>query len=292
MDQNSLDTDVARDKSNSRWAIIQNEISEKGLLVLFLMPALVVLLLAQGYPLIYSLYLSFIDFTLAKSTTPGGFVGFDNFIRALQDSVFQNSIRISLTFAIIATATEMLVGLLLAYLLVGERIWTRLWRTILIMPMVIAPVAVGTIWRMLLNSRAGLVNHSLSLIGIDAPNWLGGAKTAFTAILWVEIWQWTPFVIVIYVAALTALPSDPIRAAQVDGASRWQIFRYIILPLLLPVTVLVLMFRLIDTIMVLDIVYTLTFGGPGFSTNTMSFLIYQQGLRYFNLSFASISSRY
>lgn len=269
------------------WTILKDEISEKGMLILFLLPALAFLLLAQGYPLIYSLYLSFIDFALAKSPIPGGYVGFANYSRALSDTVFQQAIRISLTFALFATAFEMVLGLLLAYFLVGEGFWIKIWRTILIMPMVIAPVAVGTMWRMLLNPRAGLVNYSLSLIGITAPNWLAAPNTAMAAIIWVDVWQWTPFVMVIYVAALSALPSDPIRAAEVDGASRWQIFRYIIFPLLVPVSMLTLMFRLIDTIMVLDIVYTLSFGGPGFSTHTMSFLIYQQGLRYFNISFAS-----
>jgi multiple sugar transport system permease protein len=271
----------------SRWTFLKDEISEKGMLVLFLVPALVFLLLAQGYPLVYSFYLSFIDFALAKSPVPGGVVGLANYTKALQDPVFQQAMRISLTFAVIATTIEVLLGLLLAYQLIGERFWTKVWRTILIMPMVIAPVAVGTMWRMLLNSRAGLVNYALSLIGIQAPNWLAAPNTALAAIIWVDVWQWTPFVMVIYVAALSALPVDPIRAAEVDGASRLQILRHIILPLLVPVSMLVIMFRLIDTIMVLDVVYTLSFGGPGFSTHTLSFLIYQQGLRYFNISYAS-----
>jgi multiple sugar transport system permease protein len=271
----------------SRWMVMKDEISEKGMLFLFLLPALAFLLVAQAYPLVYSLYFSFINFELAKSPIPGGFVGFDNYIRAFQDPVFQQAIWISLKFALIATFFEVGLGLLLAYLLVGESFWTRAGRTILITPMIIAPVVVGTMWRMLMNSRSGLVNYGLGLIGIRAPDWLASPGTALAALIWVDIWQWTPFVMVIYVAALSALPADPIRAAEVDGANRWQIFRYIVLPLLLPVTMLVIMFRLIDAIMVLDIVYSFTFGGPGFSTHTLSFLIYQQGLRYFNISYAA-----
>jgi ABC-type sugar transport system permease subunit len=266
---------------------LKNELGEKGMLFIFLLPALAFLLIAQAYPLFYSLYFSFIDFELAKSPIPGGFVGFDNYIKAFQDPVFQQAIVLSLKFAFIATFFEIGFGLLLAYLLVGEDLRTRMWRTILIMPMIIAPLVVGTMWRMLLNFRSGLVNYSLGLIGIQAPNWLASSGTALAALIWVDIWQWTPFVMVIYAAALSALPGDPIRAAEVDGASRWQIFRYIIFPLLLPVTMIVIMFRLIDAVMVLDIVYSITFGGPGFSTHTLSFLIYQQGLRYFNISFAS-----
>jgi ABC-type sugar transport system permease subunit len=285
--RNPNQTSNALEAPRSRWRISKDELGEKGMLFLFLLPALAFLLIAQAYPLFYSLYFSFIDFELAKSPIPGGFVAFDNYIKAFHDPVFQQAIVISLKFAFIATFFEIGLGLLLAYLLIGEGFWTRVWRTILIMPMIIAPVVVGTMWRMLLNFRSGLVNYSLGVIGIQAPNWLASPGTALAALIWVEIWQWTPFVMVIYVAALSALPGDPIRAAEVDGASRWQIFRYIILPLLLPVTMLVIMFRLVDAIMVLDIVYSLTFGGPGFSTHTLSFLIYQQGLRYFNISFAS-----
>jgi multiple sugar transport system permease protein len=271
----------------SRWMAWSYTLSEKGVLLLFLLPALAVLLVAQGYPLIYSLYLSFVDFALAKSPTPGGFVGLANYAKAFQDPVFQQAMRTSVIFAIAATTFEVGLGLLLAYLVVGESLPTRITRTILIMPMVIAPVAVGTMWRMLLNSQAGLVNYSLGLIGIPAPDWLAAPTTALIALIWVDIWEWTPFAMLIFVAALTSMPTTPQRAAEVDGASRWQIFRFIVFPMLIPVIMLVIMFRLIDTLMVLDIVYSLSYGGPGFSTHTISFWIYQQGLKYFNISYAA-----
>ena len=275
------------DRAKWRPAKRMRNAGETFMLILFLLPALAFLLLAQGYPLVYSLYLSFVDFALARSPVPGDFVGLANYQAAFADPIFLQALRISLIFAVCATTIEILLGLLLAFLLVGESLWTRVWRTLLIMPMVIAPVAVGTMWRMLLNARAGLVNYALEQIGIQAPNWLGAPTSALIALIWIDIWQWTPFAMVIYVAALSALPAEPIEAAHVDGASRWQVFRYIVLPLLTPITMLIVMFRLIDSIMVLDTVYTLTFGGPGFSTHTLSFWIYQQGLRYFNLSYAS-----
>jgi ABC-type sugar transport system permease subunit len=156
--------------------------------------------------------------------------------------------------------------------------------------MVIAPVAVGTLWRMILSARAGLLNYGLSVIGVQGPDWLGDPKIALISLIIVDVWEWSPFVMVIYVAALSSLPSDPFRAASVDGATRWQTFRHITLPLLLPVTLLTLMFRLIDTLLTLDIVYTTTNGGPGFKTHTLSFWIYQQGLRYFNISYAAATS--
>ncbi len=265
-------------------------LAENGMLVLFLLPAVIVLVITQGYPLGYSAYFSLHDWTLARSPHPGPFIGLDNYTRAFDDTVFTGSVETTVTFALLATLFELIVGFTLAYLTVGENFWLQIGRTILIMPMVIAPVAVGTMWRMMYSARAGLINHLLRQVGIAGPDWLGDPSVALTSLIIVDVWEWSPFVMVIYAAAITSLPNEPFRAARVDGASRWQIFRHVTLPLLMPVTLLVLMFRLIDTLLTLDIVVTTTFGGPGFRTYTLSFWIYQQGLRYFNISYAAATS--
>ncbi len=274
----------------SRWQVVRAQLGEKGMLVLFLIPALLVLIIVQGYPLVYSAYFSTVDWSLAKSSTPGGFVGLANYTKAFTDTVFLDSVSTTITFSLAATFFEMLIGFFLAYMTVGENLLLQITRTILIMPMVVAPVAVGTLWRMMLSARAGLVNYGLSTIGIVGPDWLGNPSMALVSLIIIDVWEWSPFVMIIYVAALSSLPTEPFRAAAVDGASRWQIFRHITLPLLLPVTILVLMFRLIDTLLTLDIVYTTTYGGPGFKTHTLTFWIYQQGLRYFNISYAAATS--
>src|SRR5262249_2357326 len=149
---------------------------------------------------------------------------------------------------------------------------------------------VGTIWRMLLSARVGPVNKLLAALGIDGPNWLGDPTWAVVSLILIDAWEWLPFVTIIYIAALTSLPREVLKAASVDGASRRQIFVSVIWPMLLPVTVLVAMFRLIDSLLTLDLVFTTTFGGPGFATHTLSFWIYQQGLRYFNISYAAATS--
>jgi ABC-type sugar transport system permease subunit len=231
-----------------------------------------------------------VDLALVKGPTPSGFVGLANYARAFSDPVFLGAVRFSLIFAFCATAVELAVGFFLAYLLVGEHLGNRIARTILILPAMIAPVAVGTMWRMMLNNRAGLIGIALHAIGINSPDWFARGNTALIALIGIDIWQHTPFVFIIYSAALAALPTDPIRAATVDGASRWQILRYIILPLLLPVTLIILMFRLIDSLMVLDIIYTTTRGGPGFATFSMTFWTYAHGLEYFNMSYAAAMS--
>jgi multiple sugar transport system permease protein len=281
---------AAEDRLFTRWDMIRAFLAENGMLVLFLLPALIILVVTQGYPLAYSAYFSLRDWTLARSPHPGPYVGLDNYTRAFHDSVFTGAVDTTITFALSATFFELLVGFTLAYLTVGESFWLQISRTILIMPMVIAPVAVGTMWRMMFSARAGLINYLFSQVGIHGPDWLGDPSVALKSLVIVDVWEWSPFVMVIYAAALTSLPNEPFRAARVDGASRWQIFRHITLPLLMPVTLLVLMFRLIDTLLTLDIVVTTTFGGPGFRTYTLSFWIYQQGLRYFNISYAAATS--
>jgi len=259
-------------------------------LLVFIAPALALLVVSQLYPLAQSLWLSLVDWALARSPEPGGFVGLDNYAKALADPVFRGAFGLSCLIALAATSVEIVLGLIVALCLVGEGRAVRLTRTVLILPMVIAPVAVGTLWRMLLNGRSGPINYGLSLIGIQAPDWLGQPVTAVMSIIGIDIWQWTPYVMIVLVAALSTLPEEVYAAAAVDGGGRWQLFRYITLPLLTPALLLVLMFRLVDTFMILDTVYTTTFGGPGFSTHTLSFYIYQQGLRYYNLSYAAAAS--
>ena len=265
-------------------------LGETGPLVLFLVPAVLVLGVAQAWPLVESLRDSFIDWSLARSPLPGPFVGFANYAQALTDGVFLGSIAFTVCFAIASTSLQMLAGLGIALLTVGENFALRLSRALLLMPMVVAPIAVGTIWRMMLSGRVGVVNELLAWLGIQGPNWLGDPLWARASLVLIDAWEWTPFVTVIFAAALASLPGEVLRAASVDGASRWQTFRLVVWPMLLPVAVLIAMFRLIDSLLTLDIVFTTTFGGPGFATYTLSFWIYQQGLRYFNISYAAATS--
>ena len=235
-----------------RWVgRAERRLGETGTLALFLAPALVVLAAAQFYPLGYSAWVSTVDWSLARSPMPRGFVGLDNYARALADTGLQSSLRVTALFALGSTALQMSIGLGLALLAVGEAPALRVTRTLLILPMVIAPIAVGTMWRMILSARVGTLNRALAAIGVDGPDWLGDPVLAVVSLVFIDAWEWLPFVTVIYVAALTSLPAEPLRAAAVDGASRWMIFRHIVWPMLLPITLLVTMFRLIDALLTL-----------------------------------------
>ena len=259
-------------------------------LLAFVLPAFVIVVAVQFYPLAYSAVLSVQEWSLTESQTPQGFVGLDNFREELGDSTFQRSVRNSIVITGGAVILEMLLGVCLAYLTMGSSRRMRAVRTLLILPMVIAPVAAGTLWRILLNSRAGLVNHLLSAIGVQGPEWLASPDWALVSVIMLDTWQWTPFVLLVAGAAIATIPTDLLEVAAIDGASRWRTFLHVELPLLMPLLLLTLVFRMLESLLSLDSIYSLTFGGPGYSTYTMTFYIYTQGLRNFNFGAAAASS--
>ena len=259
-------------------------------LVLFVIPAFVIVVAVQFYPLAYSAFLSVQDWVLTESQVPKGFVGLDNFAKELSDETFRRSVRNSVLISGGALVLEMFLGVCLAYLTMGSSWRMRSIRTLLILPMVIAPVAAGTLWRILLNSRAGLVNHLLSLIGIKGPEWLASPDWAIVSVILLDTWQWTPFVLLVVGAAIASIPDDLLEVAAIDGASRWKTFLYIELPLLMPLLLLTFVFRMLESLLSLDSIYSLTNGGPGFSTYTLTYYIYTLGLRSFDFGGAAASS--
>ena len=259
-------------------------------LIAFVLPAFLIVVAVQFYPLAYSAALSVQEWSLTESQTPKGFVGLDNFVEELGDETFRRSVRNSIWITGGAVFLEMILGVCLAYLTMGSSWRMRAVRTLLILPMVIAPVAAGTLWRILLNYRAGLLNHLLSLIGIQGPQWLSSPDWALVSVILLDTWQWTPFVLLVAGAAIASIPGDLLEVAAIDGASRWKTFVYIELPLLMPLLLLTLVFRMLESLLSLDSIYSLTFGGPGFSTYTLTFYIYTQGLRNFNFGAAAASS--
>lgn len=283
-------TKAAAPAREGRLMRLERRLGETGVLAVFVLPALAVVAVAQFYPLFTSLIVSAHDWTLARSPVMGPYVGLDNYAHLLRDPQFAGSVWFTLVLALCSTALQLTLGLGLALLTVGEGMRLQLTRTLLMLPMVIAPVAVGTMWRVILAGRVGTVNSALASVGIMGPNWLGDPGWAIFSLIMIETWQWTPFVTVIMTAALVGLSSEVIRAAEIDGAGRWLTFRHIVFPMILPVFLLVAMFRLIDALMTLDIIFTTTAGGPGFTTQTLSFWVYQQGLRYFNISYAAAAS--
>jgi ABC-type sugar transport system permease subunit len=191
---------------------------------------------------------------------------------------------------IIATIFEIFFGFVLGYLLKKSSFFIKICRTILIIPMAIAPIVIGLMWRMFLDSNNGLLNYLLHFIGINGPIWLGDFRYALISGMIVDIWQWSSFAMIIYVASMSSISQEIIESAYVDGASRLKVILKVIWPLVAPATILILIFRIIDTFFVFDQIYTLTYGGPGTSTQVVTLYIYNEGLKYFNISKAAAAS--
>jgi multiple sugar transport system permease protein len=270
--------------------VTRRRLSDRVILCGMLVPAVLLIALTQMWPLAMSAWISLHDWTLSRSPVMGGFVGLSNYGRVLADDQFTGSLGFTVAMAVGSSALSLAAGLGLALLTVGEDWRLRATRALLLFPMVVAPIAVGTIWRMILAARVGTLNQALAAIGVDGPNWLGDPRLAQVSLAVIDAWQWTPFIMIVMAAALVSLPQDVLSAAQIDGARRWTVFRRIVLPMILPVFLLAAMFRFVDALITLDIVFTTTGGGPGFATQTLSFWIYQQGLRYFNISTAAAAS--
>jgi ABC-type sugar transport system permease subunit len=259
-------------------------------MVAFVLPALLVVVVVQGYPLLFSGYLATQEWTLTSSQTSAGFIGLDNFTKVVQNEVFWRAARNSALITGSAVLIEMALGTGLAYLASGHSWSMRIVRTILILPLVIAPVAAGTLWRMMLNSQMGLTNYLFSFAGISGPDWLGNANWAVVSVIIVDVWMATPFVFLVVSAGLTSIPYELHESAALDGATRWQSFWRIDLALLGPLLLLTFIFRMLESLLSLDSIYTLTLGGPGYATFTMTYYIYTLGLRSFNLGLAAAAS--
>jgi multiple sugar transport system permease protein len=248
----------------------------------FVLPAVIVVLLVTIFPMVYALVVSFFRWNLRLAAEGWKFVGFRNYIYALTDERFQLSLLHTMQIAIPALILEFAIGLGLA-LLLNRRIPGRaVFVSLLVVPVLIAPAAIGMMWRLLLGVEFGAINGFLQyVLNIPiAPDWLGNSQLARWTIVMVDVWTWTPFVMLILLAGLTNIPDELYEAAKVDGATAWPSFRYITLPMLrLPIIVVFLM-RLIDMIKLFDTVYMLTEGGPGNATETITFYTYSVGIRF------------
>jgi multiple sugar transport system permease protein len=202
-------------------------------------------------------------------------VGIDNFVSAFSNPRVWSSLWTTLMFAAVCVSVEMALGIGLALALEHPVRGMAFFRTLFILPMMIAPIAVGLTWRYLFDAQFGLINAVLALFGISAKIWLADPQLAFISIVIADIWQWTPFVFIMIIAALANVDSAVIEASRIDGASWFQMTFLVKLPMIMHVIAITLMMRLIDAFRVLEVIYVLTFGGPGDSTEILSLHIYK-----------------
>jgi multiple sugar transport system permease protein len=264
---------------------------------LFLLPAVAILALGLLVPLYNSVMLSFYDWGFGQPWSARRFLGFANFERLVTDPTVWASVRTTFVFGFWVVTLEMLIGVGLALLLEKAVRGASFIRTIFVMPLMIAPVVVGLIWRYLLDARNGVINYYLTEIGEALPflqslgfttqTWLADPTLAMVSIIVSDVWQWTPFVFMIVLAGLQGLPGDVMEAAFIDGANWWKMTWHVKLPMLRNILLIALLMRIIDVFRALEVIFIMTGGGPGSSTRVLSLTLFQTAFTSQDLGYAA-----
>jgi multiple sugar transport system permease protein len=253
-------------------------------------PAVAVLFLVTIAPLIFSLGISFTNLQFS-SPQPMRWLGIDNYVTLLAHDVrFQTALVRTLLLVAAGVLAQTVIGYIIASLLSRVRRNRALLLSPILIPAVISPVVAGWQGRMIFNASYGPLNDLLARFGIQGPAWLASPQTSLVSVFLTDTWQWTPFLALVILAAIESQPQELIEAARLDGAHGWSMFRRITLPLILPVTSIGILLRGVDLFKTFDLVYILTQGGPGNSSETLTFLTYLEGFKFFNPSYASAMS--
>ena len=253
-----------------------------------LLPVLIFVAVIAIYPLIFSIVISFFDYRLTDPNQVKTFVGLANYLKAFSDPVVIGSFQTTFLFVIGTVLLEVMFGLALALLLASENPITQFVRSFLLLPMALPPLVIGLVWKALYNVDWGVIPFYSKMLGwnmghgaLAEPGW------AMPAVILVDVWEWTPLIMFIFLAGIKSLPTEPYEAAVVDGASRWQSFIFLTLPLLKPTFLVALLLRTMQSFKVFDIIYAMTAGGPGLETTVLNFQIYKVGMVFFDMGYAS-----
>lgn len=250
-------------------------------------PAIAVLAAMTIAPAAYLVYSSFFSFTLLGSTKK--FVGFDNYAHVFTDGVTRHDYLITLLFVALAVSIELAIGVVLAVPLAARTLGNSVASTLLLLPFAITPAVSALVWRQLVDPNFGWIDYYAQRLGLmGAPvEWLAQPTTAWISLIALDVWQWTPFVALILMAGLQGVPTEPREAAAVDGATGWQSFRYVTLPLLRPFIAIAVLLRLVEAFKTFATIQVLTGGGPGNSTEIVNLTIYRVALQDFSIGAAS-----
>jgi len=261
-------------------------LSDRGLAVAFISPALLLLLAMSVFPLLWALFLSFTDYSATRDV-PANFVGLQNYVDILTSAQVHQRALTTLIYVVGAVTLQTVLGFTIAYLISRRTHGRGLLTTLFLVPMMLSPVVVGLFWKFMLDTQFGVVNSLLSSLGLGSVEWLTKQRTALFSVILVDTWQWTPFIMLIALAGLTAVQRYLYEAAAIDRASEWFRFRHITLPLVWPLLLIAVLFRAIEAFRLFDLVYILTNGGPGVSTETLSFHVYKVAFLGFDTGTAS-----
>lgn len=259
--------------------------------LLFHAPTFIVLTAISMLPLLYNVYISLHGFRLAVPGSEHIFVGLSNYRRIFTDEEFWHSMAVTFKFVAYATLIELVLGFIVALVLNSITRGRRLLTSLVMIPMMVAPLVVGLMFSFTLNPQFGLYTYLVDRFGLSLPQApLSTGSTAHMVMTITDVWEWTPFVVLMILAALQAVPAEPIEAAMIDGASDLQVLRYVTLPLIKPVVVVTVVLRAIEAFKEFDKPYILTGGGPGAATEVIDMFTYRAAFVNFNFSYAAALS--
>ena len=261
---------------------------ERNIQYLLPLPTVLLLVLFVVYPTITAIQFSLNHVSITGQGLQMRFTGLDNYTRAFTDPFIRNAAQITLQWVVVVTFFEILIGLGLALLISSGIRWRGLVISLLMIPIVLPPVSVSLAWRFSYQEQFGVYNYLLGLIGLGPVRWLSDRNIALYSVMGTDLWQATPFVFLLLLAGLQAMPPDPFEAAAIDGASPWQVFRTITLPLLRPTLLVVVLLRTIDAARIFDKIFVMTNGGgPGTATETLTMSIYKTAFIQFDFGYAA-----
>jgi multiple sugar transport system permease protein len=260
---------------------------ERWAKIMFPAPAVTVLILLLIFPIVYTIVLSFHDWNIATGR-PAVFIGLQNYADLLfKDTRFHWAAARTFGFTIAAVSIETVLGFVMALVFNKEFLGRGIFRTLFLLPLVATPVAMSLVWILILDPNIGLLNYLLSIAHLPQLLWIADPGWAMVSLIMVDVWQWTPLMMLIIMAGLSALPKEPFESAVIDGASDWQLLTRITLPLVRPTVVVALLFRSIDALKTFDTIYVITQGGPNLATETLNIFAYNEAFSYLHMGYAS-----
>ncbi len=251
---------------------------------MFAVPAALVVAAVIVFPWLFTVFMSVHDWKVSGNVY---YVGLTNYAHLLHDDRFLWAVVRTLYFTTAAVVLPVLIGIWAAVCFARKFRLRGAARTAFILPMMATPVAIALVWTMMFHPQLGVLNYLLTSVGLPPSSWVYSSTTVIPTLVMVETWQWTPLVMLIVLGGLSSLPVDPYEAAMIDGASGWQMFRYITIPLIWPFIVVAAVMRVIDALKAFDTIFVITNGGPGTSSETINMLLYQTAFGYYDLGYAS-----
>lgn len=250
----------------------------------FVLPAVLVVAAVMVFPWAFTLWMSLSEWRIGGSSH---FVGIANYIRLASDPRFGAAIVHTLEYTVLAVVLPLVLGTCAALVFHAQFPGRGFLRGLFVMPMMATPVAIALVWAMMFHPQLGVLNYLLSLVGIPPQLWVFHPATVIPSLVMVEVWQWTPLVMLILLGGLAAIPTEPYESAMIDGANGWQMFRYITLPMLTPFLMVAAIIRTIDALKSFDIIYAITQGGPGTASETINLYLYSVAFAYYDIGYGS-----